>query len=71
MSPPDGFTLSPDTSWVIQSGAADARACITADGVPLRTEAANIILTATEVSYTPQDPERFAVPAGYKRGGPG
>ena len=59
------------TSWAIHTGAADARACITADGVPLRMEAANIVLTATEVSYTPQDPGRFAVPAGYKREGPG
>ena len=59
------------TSWAIRTGAADASACIAAAGVPLRMEATNIVLTATEVSYTPQDPGRFAVPAGYKREGPG
>ncbi len=58
------------TSWAIHTETADAKACITADGVLLRMEAANMVLTVTEVSYAPQDTERFAVPAGYSRQGP-
>ncbi len=47
------------------------RACITADGVPLRLVAgegkeANVEYVATEVTYAAQDPARFRVPAGYR-----
>jgi hypothetical protein len=47
------------------------RACITADGVPLRLvegegEDAVTHYTAKQVSYGQQDPARFRVPEGYK-----
>jgi hypothetical protein len=47
------------------------RACITADGVPLRVvngEGADAEeeYVATQVAYGPQDPARFRVPEGYK-----
>ncbi|HZF76909.1 MAG TPA: hypothetical protein VE033_13870 [Acetobacteraceae bacterium] len=62
------------TVWRIEAPDAapeDARrACITADGVPLRLvegtgSDANTIYLATRVTYGPQDPARFRVPAGY------
>jgi hypothetical protein len=41
-------------------------ACITADGVLLRANAAGqTLVTATEVQYAPQDPAAFHVPADY------
>ena len=58
------------TSWDIHTGDTDAKACITADGVLLRMEAVDMVLTATKVSYALQDPGRFAVPSGYSRQGP-
>jgi hypothetical protein len=64
------------TVWRIEadgdSGADEARrACITADGVPLRlTEGtgadASTLYVATRVTYGPQDPGRFRVPPGYR-----
>jgi hypothetical protein len=47
------------------------RACITEDGVPLRLVEgigadAETLYEATEVSYAPQDPAQFRVPAGYQ-----
>ena len=47
------------------------RACITEDGVPLRLVEgsgadAETLYEATEVTYGPQDPAQFRVPAGYQ-----
>lgn len=47
------------------------RACITADGVPLRLvegsgAVASTLYVATRVTYGPQDPSWFRVPAGYQ-----
>ncbi|HSI38983.1 MAG TPA: hypothetical protein VLA00_00360 [Xanthobacteraceae bacterium] len=46
-------------------------ACITADGIVLRTEASingrrRVVFEATEVVRAPQDPARFALPPGMK-----
>jgi hypothetical protein len=63
------------TVWRIDPPAGEEdevkRACITADGVPLRLVSgegseAETDYVATEVSYAPQDPARFRVPQGYR-----
>jgi hypothetical protein len=63
------------TVWRIDPPAGEEdevkRACITADGVPLRLvtgegSEAETDYVATEVSYAPQDPARFRVPQGYR-----
>lgn len=57
------------TTWGIHAQGMDAKACVTVDGVLLRTDALGMTLTATEVMYAPQDPARFQVPTGYHRQG--
>ena len=72
----DSVAGHPCTVWRIEpEGEGDAdgarRACVTADGVPLRlvegsgADAATLYV-ATRVAYGPQDPARFRVPAGYQ-----
>ena len=74
----DSVAGHPCTVWRIEAkgegeGGADGarRACVTADGVPLRlvegsgADAAPLYV-ATRVAYGPQDPARFRVPAGYR-----
>ncbi len=72
----DSVAGHPCTVWRIEpegeAGADEARrACITADGVPLRLVEgsgadASTLYVATRVAYGAQDPARFRVPAGYQ-----
>ena len=55
--------------WAIHVRNTDAKACITTDGVLLRMDALGTVLTATKVSYGPQDPGRLTIPADYRRQG--
>lgn len=72
----DSVAGHPCTVWRIEpEGEGDPdearRACVTADGVPLRLlegsgAEASTLYVATRVAYGPQDPARFRVPAGYQ-----
>ncbi len=55
------------TVWAVHAQGADAKICKTADGVLLRTAAMGMTITATRVTYGPQDPARFHVPADYRK----
>jgi hypothetical protein len=75
----------PCTVWRAQQGSNSSTACLTADGVMLRTEepgpgGAAQRMVATSVDYAPQPDGLFVPPAGYRRvqppampqgGGPG
>ena len=58
------------TSWRYEDGPSRGEACVTADGVMLRSTGSNGgqggTLEATAVAYGPQDPARFRPPAGYQ-----
>ena len=60
------------TVWRYEDSATKGKgeACLTADGVMLRSTGTHQgktgTLEATEVTYGPQDPARFQVPAGYQ-----
>jgi hypothetical protein len=72
----DSVAGHPCTVWRIEpEGEGDPdgarRACVTADGVPLRLVEgsgadASTLYVATSVAYGPQDPARFRIPAGYR-----
>lgn len=54
-----------------KSEAGPVDACITADGIVLRTQATvrgkpQVVFEATEISRAPQDPKRFELPPGVK-----
>jgi hypothetical protein len=55
------------TNWATKDVAGEpAEVCITADGVMLRAVATGrTLVQATSVTYGPQDPTLFQVPAGY------
>lgn len=70
------------TVWQMKSDQGEGEACVTDDGVMLRTrgsaQGASGGMTATQVTFGPQDPARFRAPAGYQTmqmpgmpGGPG
>ena len=72
----DSVAGHPCTVWRIEPEDGEdpdgaRRACVTADGVPLRLVEgsgadASTLYVATRVAYGPQDPARFRVPAGYR-----
>lgn len=62
----------PCTVWRAQEGSNSSTACLTGDGVMLRTEQpgpgnATQRMTATSVDYSPQSDGLFAPPAGFRR----
>ena len=58
------------TVWTVRGDQGEGEACITEDGVMLRSRGAGAgmagTMTATQVSYGPQDPARFRPPQGYR-----
>lgn len=56
--------------WRVQSPRGEGQVCLTRDGVVLRAtgqrRGQNAVMEATSVSYDPQDPARFSVPAGFQ-----
>ena len=58
------------TVWRYEDGEHRGEACVTAEGIMLRSQASSGghrgSMTATEVAFGPQDPARFRVPAGYR-----
>ncbi|TCZ55273.1 DUF4412 domain-containing protein [Roseicella aquatilis] len=58
------------TLWRYEEGQARGEACLTEDGVMLRSSGAqgrhSGAVEAVAVEYGPQDPARFAPPAGYR-----
>lgn len=58
------------TVWKMKSDQGEGEACVTDDGVMLRTrgsaQGASGGMTATQVTFGPQDPARFRVPQGYQ-----
>jgi hypothetical protein len=55
------------TNWqMLDAGGQPAVLCLTADGVMLRASRDGaVLLEATSVQYTPQDPAAFETPAGF------
>ena len=58
----------PCTEWQTADAAGqDTLLCLTADGVMLRaSQGGHVLLEATGVSYSPQDPSAFLTPDGYR-----
>jgi hypothetical protein len=60
----------PCTTWRFENPQGQGRACITADGVTLRSEGTfqghSGGMEATQVTYAAQDPARFQRPQGYQ-----
>ncbi len=59
------------TVWRMEDGGNRGEACVTADGVMLRSRGASAggpsgAMTAVAVDLAPQDPARFRVPADYR-----
>lgn len=58
------------TIWSYQDGTTQGRACVTAEGVVLRSEGTSQGrsggMEATAVAFGPQDPARFQRPQGYQ-----
>ncbi len=61
----------PCTVWRVEEGASRGEACITPEGVMLRSNGSSGgqggALAATAVDFAAQDPARFRVPADYRR----
>lgn len=69
----------PCTTWNLQGATVGGTTCVTDDGVVLRLETADtdgdgddfkLRVVATRVTYAPQPPGDFDLPAGYRRIGP-
>ncbi|GGC28271.1 hypothetical protein GCM10011504_03090 [Siccirubricoccus deserti] len=60
----------PCTNWRYEDGGNRGEACITADGVMLRSQGSyeghSGSIEATQVTYGPQDAARFRLPQGYQ-----
>ena len=58
------------TTWTIRGPEGEGEACITAEGVMLRSRGAAMgasgSMVATQVAFGAQDPARFQVPQGYQ-----
>jgi hypothetical protein len=58
------------TVWTMRSPEGEGEACVTEDGVMLRSRGAAAgasgSMVATEVSYAAQDPARYRAPQGYQ-----
>lgn len=60
----------PCTTWRYEDGPNKGEACLTEDGVMLRSSGGQVeragAVEAVAIAYAPQDPGRFQAPAGYR-----